>query len=567
MTSTKQKKRDYYEVLGVGRDSDEQQIKSAYRKLAVKYHPDVNPNNSDAEEKFKELGEAYSVLHDPKKRKEYDTYGFSESSTVKTETRSQDYADAFRDIFEQAFGVYGHTRAEAKAKSEYDEIRENARKHQFEARKFEKQGEFYKAEEEYLTAYNIFVDYGKHGRIGYGDDSLQPVYDMWQNAADEVTKKGDYNTAKEYLDRAITLSKKYKDNNTEEKLRKKLIDTCVHFEKYEEAEKEYLYRYDLEKEKGYAYRVRDILKEMCDMWKKASEKEVDKANYEKAEKYLKRRYSVKERYSDEKANPMKPDLVALYIKARRYEDAENEAIAQNEEWNKQNKSPYGHRNLDLDVIYEMWFDAADKIIKNGGDHKIATKYRAHAIDLAIHNKNYRIALKLASTIKDYDSAEKIMLLETELPGGWDRYYSIYSMRDRLTDEAIEKKDYEAARNHLEHAISVGKNHHMPEAVKRYQKLSYTYVLEKRYNEAEKVLFEALAIPNIQSNNEYKRDILRAIYGVYWDYRSYSINDSEIASRNLDRAMDIAKHYGEKDSAKHYKDIKKHLKQYLPHNPS
>ncbi|MCL4402598.1 MAG: DnaJ domain-containing protein, partial [Acidobacteria bacterium] len=55
-------KKDYYEVLGVGRDADDQQIKSAYRKLALAYHPDRNPDSHDAEEKFKEAAEAYSVL-------------------------------------------------------------------------------------------------------------------------------------------------------------------------------------------------------------------------------------------------------------------------------------------------------------------------------------------------------------------------------------------------------------------------------------------------------------------------------------------------------------------------
>lgn len=70
-------KRDYYEVLGVGKDADEQAIKSAYRKLALQYHPDRNPNNPDAEEKFKEASEAYSVLSDPQKRAAFDRYGLA----------------------------------------------------------------------------------------------------------------------------------------------------------------------------------------------------------------------------------------------------------------------------------------------------------------------------------------------------------------------------------------------------------------------------------------------------------------------------------------------------------
>ncbi len=68
-------KRDYYEVLGVPRASDEKEIKKAYRKLARKYHPDVNPGDRDAERKFKEIGEAYDVLSDPKKRGMYDQFG------------------------------------------------------------------------------------------------------------------------------------------------------------------------------------------------------------------------------------------------------------------------------------------------------------------------------------------------------------------------------------------------------------------------------------------------------------------------------------------------------------
>lgn len=68
-------KRDYYEVLGVPRNADESTLKSAYRKLALKYHPDRNPGDKDAEEKFKEAAEAYSVLSDPQKRAAYDRYG------------------------------------------------------------------------------------------------------------------------------------------------------------------------------------------------------------------------------------------------------------------------------------------------------------------------------------------------------------------------------------------------------------------------------------------------------------------------------------------------------------
>ena len=69
-------KRDYYEVLGVDKNASEDEIKKAYRKLAIKYHPDKNPDDKDAEEKFKEAAEAYDVLHDSNKRKQYDQFGF-----------------------------------------------------------------------------------------------------------------------------------------------------------------------------------------------------------------------------------------------------------------------------------------------------------------------------------------------------------------------------------------------------------------------------------------------------------------------------------------------------------
>ena len=78
-------KRDYYEVLGVDRGADDSAIKSAYRKLAKKYHPDVNPGDKEAEKKFKEATEAYGILSDPQKRKQYDQFGFGAEIGISTQ--------------------------------------------------------------------------------------------------------------------------------------------------------------------------------------------------------------------------------------------------------------------------------------------------------------------------------------------------------------------------------------------------------------------------------------------------------------------------------------------------
>src|SRR3954469_16910488 len=69
------KKRDFYEVLGINRDATDEDIKKSYRKLAMKFHPDRNPGNKEAEEQFKEAKEAYEILSEPEKRRAYDAYG------------------------------------------------------------------------------------------------------------------------------------------------------------------------------------------------------------------------------------------------------------------------------------------------------------------------------------------------------------------------------------------------------------------------------------------------------------------------------------------------------------
>jgi molecular chaperone DnaJ len=96
------KKRDYYEVLSVGRNASDEEIKRAYRKLAVKYHPDKNPDDPHAEEKFKELGEAYDVLMDADKRAAYDRFGHA-AFAQGVGGFSGGFHDPF-DIFREVFG-------------------------------------------------------------------------------------------------------------------------------------------------------------------------------------------------------------------------------------------------------------------------------------------------------------------------------------------------------------------------------------------------------------------------------------------------------------------------------
>jgi molecular chaperone DnaJ len=98
-------KRDYYEVLGVEKSADQEAIKKAYRKLAVKYHPDRNPGDKEAEDKFKEATEAYEVLSDEKKRPLYDQYGFAGVEGMNQGGGAQ-YSHAFHD-FSDLFGGAG----------------------------------------------------------------------------------------------------------------------------------------------------------------------------------------------------------------------------------------------------------------------------------------------------------------------------------------------------------------------------------------------------------------------------------------------------------------------------
>lgn len=103
-------KRDYYEVLGVDKNASENEIKAAYRKLAIKYHPDKNPGNAEAEEKFKEAAEAYDVLHDPQKRQQYDQFGFSAPSGGFSSAGGfsmDDIFSMFGDVFGGHAGGFG----------------------------------------------------------------------------------------------------------------------------------------------------------------------------------------------------------------------------------------------------------------------------------------------------------------------------------------------------------------------------------------------------------------------------------------------------------------------------
>jgi molecular chaperone DnaJ len=103
------KKRDYYEVLGLNRDASEEEIKKAYRKLAMKHHPDRNPDSKDGEEKFKEAKEAYEILTEPEKRRAYDAYGHAGVNPQMGPGPGQEgfggFAEAFGDIFSDIFGA------------------------------------------------------------------------------------------------------------------------------------------------------------------------------------------------------------------------------------------------------------------------------------------------------------------------------------------------------------------------------------------------------------------------------------------------------------------------------
>ena len=102
-------KRDYYEVLDVNRDADDDEIKKAYRKLAIQFHPDKNPDDKEAEDKFKEATEAYEVLRDSEKRQQYDRFGHAGLEGMGSDFGGfgVNLDDIFSDVFGDIFGGLG----------------------------------------------------------------------------------------------------------------------------------------------------------------------------------------------------------------------------------------------------------------------------------------------------------------------------------------------------------------------------------------------------------------------------------------------------------------------------
>ena len=98
---------DFYDVLGVARDADEGAIKKAYRKLAMKYHPDRNAGDGAAEVRFREVNEAYEVLKDTQKRAAYDRFGHAAFDGSMGAGQAHDFASSFADVFDDLFGNFG----------------------------------------------------------------------------------------------------------------------------------------------------------------------------------------------------------------------------------------------------------------------------------------------------------------------------------------------------------------------------------------------------------------------------------------------------------------------------
>lgn len=105
LTSFSIAKKDFYQILGVEKSASNKEIKSAFRQLTLKYHPDKNPNDTEAHDKFLEIGEAYEVLSDPEKRRNYDQFG---DPNGQPQPQGGGAHFDFGDMFGQFFGGHGH---------------------------------------------------------------------------------------------------------------------------------------------------------------------------------------------------------------------------------------------------------------------------------------------------------------------------------------------------------------------------------------------------------------------------------------------------------------------------
>src|ERR1700736_965915 len=109
------KKRDYYEVLGVERGASEEELKKAYRRLAVQFHPDSNPGANHAEERVKELNESYQVLSDAERRAQYDRYGHAAFQGPQGNGFGFEFTQGFEEVFLDIFGTgRGRTRSRSR---------------------------------------------------------------------------------------------------------------------------------------------------------------------------------------------------------------------------------------------------------------------------------------------------------------------------------------------------------------------------------------------------------------------------------------------------------------------
>jgi len=116
-------KKDYYELLGVNRSAAEEEIKKAYRRLALKYHPDRNPGDEQAEEKFKKISEAYQVLQDPQKKVQYDQFGHAAFGDGGPFRGGFDFTAGFEDIFGDIFGeFFGGTTARRQTRARGEDL-------------------------------------------------------------------------------------------------------------------------------------------------------------------------------------------------------------------------------------------------------------------------------------------------------------------------------------------------------------------------------------------------------------------------------------------------------------